>query len=251
MASIGQSFPRVDARGKVTGEAAYSGDLSMHGMLYAKILFAERPHARVLSVNTGKAEGAPGVIAIYTSKDVPVNEYGLQIPDQPVLCGPGSPKPGTDIVRFVGDQVAVVIAQNEAAAQAALKLIEVEYEDLPIVSDPIEAMKPDAPRVHPELGDSNICVHYKIRKGDVEAGFAQADIIVEGEYRTPAQEHAYLQPEAGLSYMDDEGRVTIACGGQWTHADRDSIAHALNLPVERIRVIYPAIGGAFGGREDL
>ena len=121
MSSVGQSFPRIDARGKVTGETAYSGDLSMRGMLYAKILFAERPHARVLSVKTGKAQGAPGVIAGYTSKDVPVNEYGLQIPDQPVLCGPGSSKPGTDIVRFVGDQVAAVIAQNEAAAQAALK----------------------------------------------------------------------------------------------------------------------------------
>jgi len=251
MSSVGQSFPRIDARGKVTGETAYSGDLSMRGMLYAKILFAERPHARVLSVKTGKAQGAPGVIAVYTSKDVPVNEYGLQIPDQPVLCGPGSSKPGTDIVRFIGDQVAFVVAQTEAAAEAALKLIEVEYEDLPIVSDPLEALKPDAPRVHPEIGDSNICVRYKIRKGDIESGFAQADVIVEGEYRTPAQEHAFLQPEAGLSYIDDEGRVTIACGGQWTHADRDSIAHALNLPEERVRVIYPAIGGAFGGREDL
>ncbi|MGA7195365.1 MAG: xanthine dehydrogenase family protein molybdopterin-binding subunit [Anaerolineales bacterium] len=251
MPSIGQSFPRIDARGKVTGKTNYSGDLSMKGMLYAKILFAERPHARVKSVKTNKAEAAPGVVAIYTSKDVPTNEYGLQINDQPVLCGPGSSKPGTDIVRFVGDQVAVVIAQSEAAAQAALSLIQVEYEDLPIVSDPLEAMKADAPRIHTEIGDSNICVHYKIRKGNIEAGFAQADLIVEGEYRSPAQEHAYLQPEAGLSYIDEEGRVTIVCGGQWTHADRDSIAHALNLPEERVRVIYPAIGGAFGGREDL
>ena len=251
MSSIGQSFPRIDARGKVTGETDYSGDLSMKGMLYAKVLFAERPHARVLSVKTSKAEAAAGVVAVYTSTDVPVNEYGLQIPDQPVLCGPGSSKPGTDVVRFVGDQVAIVIAQSEAAAQAALGLIQVEYEDLPIVSDPLEAMKADAPRVHTEIGDSNICVHYKIRKGNIEAGFAQADVIVEGEYRTPAQEHAYLQPEAGLSYIDEEGRVTIVCGGQWTHSDRESIAHALNLPEERVRVIYPAIGGAFGGREDL
>jgi CO/xanthine dehydrogenase Mo-binding subunit len=251
MSSIGQSFPRIDARGKVTGETAYSGDLSMRGMLYAKILFAERPHARVLSVKTSKAEAAPGVIAIYTSKDVPTNEYGLQINDQPVLCGPGSSKPGSDVVRFIGDQVAIVVAQSEAAAQAALSLIQVEYEELLVLSDPLEAMKADAPRVHPEIGDSNICVHYKIRKGDIEAGFAQADVIVEEEYRTPAQEHAYLQPEAGLSYIDEDGHVTIACGGQWTHADRASIAHALNLPEERVRVIYPAIGGAFGGREDL
>lgn len=251
MPAIGKSIPRIDARGKVIGETAYSGDLSMKGMLFMKILFAEHPHARVKSVKTGKAEAAPGVAAVFTAKDVPINEYGLQIPDQPVLCGPGCSKPGTDIVRFVGDQVAVVVAQSEVAAQSALGLIQVEYEDLPVVSDPLEAIKPDAPRIHEELGDSNICVHYKIRKGDVDAAFQLADVIVEGEYRTPAQEHAYLQPEAGLSYIDDEGRVTIACAGQWTHADRGSIAHALNLPEERVRVIYPAIGGAFGGREDL
>ncbi len=251
MPAIGKSIPRIDARGKVTGETPYSGDLSMKGMLFMKILFAERPHARVKSIKTGKAEAAPEVVAVFTAKDVPINEYGLQIPDQPVLCGPGSSKAGTDIVRFVGDQVAVVVARNEAAAQAALGLIQVEYDDLPVLSDPLEAMKPNAPRIHPELGDTNVCVHYKIRKGDVESGFALSDVIVEGEYRTPAQEHAFLQPEAGLSYIDEEGRVTIACAGQWTHADRDSIAHALNLPAERVRVIYPAIGGAFGGREDL
>src|SRR5574337_1286569 len=135
MPAVGQSIPRVDARDKVTGKAEYSGDLSMRGMLFMKILFAERPHACVKSIRTGKAEAAPGVIAVFTAKDVPVNEYGLQIPDQPVLCGPGSNKPYTDIVRFVGDQVAVVVAQSEAQAQAALRLIEVDYEDLPILSD--------------------------------------------------------------------------------------------------------------------
>lgn len=251
MPAIGESFPRIDARSKATGEAAYSGDLSMKGMLFMKTLFAERPHARVRAIKTSKAEAAHGVVAVYTAKDVPVNEYGLQIPDQPVLCGPGSSKPYTDIVRFVGDQVAAVVAESEAAAQAAIRLIEVEYEDLPILSDPLEAMKPDALLLHPDRGDTNVCVRYKIRKGDVDAGFAQADVIVEGEYRTPVQEHAYLQPEAGLSYLDEEGRITIACAGQWTHADRESIAHALGLPDERVRVIYPAIGGAFGGREDL
>jgi CO/xanthine dehydrogenase Mo-binding subunit len=248
---IGKSLPRIDAHDKVTGKAEYSGDLSMKGMLFMKILFANRPHARVKSIQTRRAEAAPGVIAVYTAKDVLVNEYGLQIPDQPVLCGPGSTKPYTDIVRFVGDQVAVIVARTEAAAHAALGDIQVEYEDLPVLSDPLEAMKPGAVLLHPDRGDSNICVHYKIRKGDVEAGFAQADVIVEDEYRTPVQEHAFLQPEAGLSYIDDEGRITIVCGGQWTHADREAIAHTLNLPIERVRVIYPAIGGAFGGREDL
>jgi CO/xanthine dehydrogenase Mo-binding subunit len=151
----------------------------------------------------------------------------------------------------VGDQVAIVVAESEAQAAAAVKLIEVEYEDLPVVTDPLEAMKPGAPRVHEEIGDSNICVHYKIRKGNVEEAFARADVIVESEYRTPVQEHAYLQPEAGLAYIDDEGRVTVVCGGQWTHEDQEQIAHALNLPMEQVRVIYPAIGGAFGGREDM
>ena len=259
--TIGHSVPRVDARGKVTGETPYSGDLSMKGMLHMKLLFAGRPHARIKRIKTSKAEAAPGVVAVYTAKDVPVNEYGLQWQDQPVLCGPNlsltlsrsvkKEKPGADIVRFVGDQVAAVVARSEVEAAAAVKLIEVEYEDLPIVSDPIEAMKPDAPRVHAEIGDSNICVHYKIRKGDVEAGFAKADVIVESEYRTPVQEHAYLQPEAGLAYIDDEGRLTIACGGQWTHEDQHQVAHALNMPNDNIRVIYPAVGGAFGGREDM
>ncbi|MBN1305398.1 MAG: xanthine dehydrogenase family protein [Anaerolineales bacterium] len=248
---IGRSMPRVDALGKVTGKTAYSGDLAMKGMLYMKTLFAGRPHARVIEIDPHHAQAAPGVAAVFTSVDIPVNEYGLQIPDQPVLCGPDSSNPVGDVVRYIGDQVAAVVAESEAAAAAALPLIKINYEDLPVVSDPIEAMQAGAPLLHPERGNSNICVHYKIRKGDVETAFAQADVIVEDEYRTPYQEHAYLQPEAGLAYIDDEGRVTIQCGAQWTHADREMIAHALDLPEELVRVIYPAIGGAFGGREDL
>jgi len=249
--SVGTSHPRIDARGKVTGKTNYSGDLTKPGMLFMKILFAERPHARVKDIRIEKALAAPGVEAVYTAKDVPVNEYGLQITDQPVLCGPGSSKPYTDIVRFVGDQVAVVVAKTEVQAEAALKLIEVDYEDLPLLLDPRAAMRPDAPILHPDRGDTNVCVHYKIRKGNVDEAFAKADVIVEGEYQTPVQEHAYLQPEAGLAYIDEEGRITVESAGQWTHADRKDIAHALNVPEEKVRVIYPAIGGAFGGREDL
>ncbi|MBM3180527.1 MAG: xanthine dehydrogenase family protein [Chloroflexi bacterium] len=249
--SVGKSYTRIDARGKVTGETLYSGDLAMTGMLHLKTLFAERPHARVKAIHIEKAQAAKGVAAVYTARDVPVNEYGLQIPDQPVLCGPGSSKPYTDIVRFIGDQVAVVIANSEAEADAALKLIEVEYEDLPLLTDPVTAMRPDAPLLHPDRGDTNVCVHYKIRKGNVDEAPAKADVIVESEYHTPIQEHAYLQPEAGLAYIDSEGLITVESGGQWTHADRETIAHALGLPNEKIRVIYPAIGGAFGGREDL
>jgi len=260
--TVGESITRVDARAKVTGEAKYPADLAMPEALHAKILFAGRPHARVLQIDITKAETAPGVVAIFTAPDVPVNEYGLQTPDQPVLCGPGSSKPGSDVVRFIGDQVALVVAENERAADQARRLIHVEYEELPALFDPFEALKPDAPQLHPhrapsefhpELNDmagNRIC-HHQIRKGDMAAGWAAADVIVEGEYHTPAQEHAYLQPEAGLAYVDEEGRVTVVTAGQWTWEDQQEIAHALGLQPEQVRVIYPAIGGAFGGREDM
>jgi CO/xanthine dehydrogenase Mo-binding subunit len=248
---VGKSIPRIDALAKVVGQALFPGDLFMPGMLHMKILFAERPHAHITRLDTSKAEAYPGVMAVYTAKDVPVNEYGLQQPDQPVLCGPGSNKPGADVVRFVGDQIALIVAEREDAAAAARTLIEIEFEDLPIVTDPIAGMGPDSPLIHPERGDSNICVNYKIRKGDVAAGFAEAEVVVESEYHLPFQEKAYLQPEAGLAYIDEEGRVTVQCGGQWPHADREQIAHSLGLPEEQVREIYPAIGGAFGGREDM
>jgi CO/xanthine dehydrogenase Mo-binding subunit len=258
---VGQSPARVDARAKVTGEAKYPGDMAMEGMLYAKLLFAGRPHARILSIDASAAEAVPGVVAIFTARDVPVNEYGLQTADQPVLCGPGSSAPGADVVRFVGDQVAVIVAGTEQAAALARDRVRVEYEDLPVVTDPFEALKPDAPQlhphrqpspIHPELSkEGNLICHHQIRKGDVAAAWAEVDVIIEGEYRTPSQEHAYLQPEAGLAYVDDEGRVVVVVGGQWTWEDQQEIAHALDLPPEQVRVIYPAIGGAFGGREDM
>ena len=247
---IGQSAQRVDAQAKVTGQALYPGDLAMPGMLHMKVLFAGRPHARILSIDAAAAQAYPGVVAVLTAKDVPVNEYGLIMPDQPVLCGPGSDKPGADVVRFVGDQVALVVAETEQAAAKARDLIRVEYEELPVITDPREAMKPGAYPLHPDK-PGNLVAHWRIRKGDVQAAFAEADVIVEEEYHTPMQEHAYLQPEAGLAYMDDAGRVTVQVAGQHAHKDVSQIAHALGLPEERVRVIYPAIGGAFGGREDM
>ncbi len=250
MSIVGQSVPRVDAVAKVTGEALYPGDYNLPNQAYMKILFANRPHAIIRSIDISEAEALEGVIAIFTARDVPVNEYGLIMPDQPVLCGPGSTKPFAERVRWIGDQIALVVAETEEIAAKARDLIRVDYEDLPVVTDPLEAMKEGAPLLHPER-DSNIFCHYRIRKGDVEAAFAEADIIVEGEYRTPAQEHAYLQPEAGISFIDEEGRVTVIVGGQWAHEDREQIAHALGLPEEQVRVIYPPVGGAFGGREDM
>ncbi len=250
MTYIGQSIQRLDAVAKVTGEAQYPGDIHFDNQVYMKILYANRPHAIVRSIDTSRAESLPGVLGVYTAKDVPVNEYGLSYYDQPVLCGPGSTKPYTDRVRFVGDQVAIAVAESEALAAHALSLIQVEYEDLPVITDPLEAWKDEAIQLHPDHG-SNVFGHYRIRKGDTEVAFAGADVIIEGVYQTPAQEHAYLQPEAGVSYIDDEGRITVLVAGQWTHKDRDQIAHALNIPTEAVRVIYPAIGGAFGGREDM
>jgi CO/xanthine dehydrogenase Mo-binding subunit len=248
--SVGQNVFRVDAVSKVTGAALYPGDLIMPHMAHMKILFARRPHAIVKSIATSKAEQAPGVIAIYTAKDVPNNEYGLIMPDQPVLVGPGSTKPWGDHVRFIGDQIALIVAETEKQAEHARDLIEVEYEDLPVITDPREALKDGALQLHPDK-PGNLLQHYRIRKGDVDDVWDKCAAIVVGEYQTPFQEHAYLQPEAGLAYIDEEGRVTVQVAGQWTHEDQEQIAHALQLPLDQVRVIYPAIGGAFGGREDM
>jgi CO/xanthine dehydrogenase Mo-binding subunit len=247
---IGQSIRRVDAVGKVTGETPYPGDINMDGQLRMKIRFTDRVHARITAIDTRPAEVYPGVVAVFTAQDVPVNEYGLIMPDQPVLCGPGSSKPGADIVRCISDQVALVVADSEEAAAAAVKLIRITYEDLPIVADVFAARADGAPQLHPHAPHNEL-IHYRIRHGDMDAGWAQADVIIEGEYHTSHQEHAYLQPEAGLGYLDEQGRVTVIVAGQWVHEDREQIAHALALPEDRVRVIYPAIGGAFGGREDM
>jgi CO/xanthine dehydrogenase Mo-binding subunit len=247
---IGQSVQRVDALGKVSGKTLYPGDINHPKQLHAKLLFAHRPHAIVRSIDTSKAEALDGVVAVFTAKDVPVNEYGLILPDQPVLCGPGSSKEHADRVRFIGDQVAFIVAESEAIAAKARDLIEVVYEDLPVLTDPLKAREDGAELLHPETG-SNVFSHNRIRFGDVEPAFEKADVIVESEYRTPAQEHAFLAPEAGIAYMDDEERVSVEVAGQWAHEEQEAIAHALGLPLEKVRVIHPAIGGAFGGREDM
>ena len=249
MKYIGRSVPRVDALAKVKGDAVFASDMGMPEQAYMKMLMAHRPHAIVKNVNTSKAEAVPGVLAVLTSKDVPCNEFGYYSYDQPVLCGP-SEKPYADRVRFVGDRVAAVVAETESIAAMARDLIEVEYENLPIVSDVEEALLPDAPILHPDVG-SNMFGHHKLYNGDVDAGFRQADVIVESVLNTPAQEHAYLQTESGLAYMDEEGRLAVVTTGQWGAKDRKQIAHALGLTEDQVRVIYPMTGGAFGGREDI
>ncbi|MCS7057124.1 MAG: xanthine dehydrogenase family protein molybdopterin-binding subunit [Thermoflexales bacterium] len=258
--AVGLSLPRVDALAKVTGQALYPGDLSMPGMAHAKVLFARRPHARVKRMDLREALALPGVLAIFTGADVPNNEYGLVLFDAPVMVSAEVQLPTPDerrpmkpfdgVVRHVGEKLALIVAETERIAERARDLIRVEYEDLPPLTDLHAALRPDAPQLHPHY-PGNVMKRYRIRKGDVEAAFAQCDVIVEDTYTTGAQEHAYLQPEAGLAYIDDAGRITVQVAGQWAHEDQHQIAHALNLPLDQVRVIYPAIGGAFGGREDM
>ena len=250
MSIIGNSIPRIDAIAKVTGKARYPGDFQFSDQLVMKVLFAHRAHARVVDIDTTQAEAMNGVVMVLTAKDVPLNEYGLGIKDQPVLCGPGSSVEGADIVRFEGDQVALVIAESETIAVNALKQIKVTYEDLPVVKTLGEALKENAPILHSRLSN-NIFHHNIVRRGSTDEAFKHCAVVVEGEYQTPVQEHAYLQPESGVGFLDEQGRITIVTAGQWTHTDQGQVAHALGLANDEVRIIYPAIGGAFGGREDM
>jgi CO/xanthine dehydrogenase Mo-binding subunit len=239
---IGASLPRPDALGKVTGATNYPGDLVRPGMLHLKVVFAHRPHARIRAIKSSSAQAYPGVVAVLTAADVPFNAYGLIEHDQPVLCG--------EKVRFEGDKVALVVAESTDAAEAGARLVTVEYEDLPVVTDPRAAMMPSAPLVH-EAHGSNVLLHMPIRKGDIMQGFAEADVVIEDEFHTSWQDHAFLQPEAGIAFIDEQGRLVIETAGQWLHEDRRQIAQILQLPEEQVVIRYAAIGGAFGGREDL
>ncbi len=239
---IGASLPRPDAVGKVTGGARYPGDLVQPGMLHLQVVFAGRPHARIVRIDAEAARRQPGVVTVLTAADVPVNAYGLIEADQPLLCG--------DVVRFEGDKVALVAGETPEAAQAGAAAVTVVYEDLPAVTDPRAALAPGAPLVHPERG-SNLLLHVPIRKGDTAGAFATADVTLTGEFSTSWQEHAFLQPEAGIAFLDDDGRVVVETAGQWLHEDRRQIAAVLGLAEDRVVVRYAVIGGAFGGREDL
>ncbi|HEY3078554.1 MAG TPA: xanthine dehydrogenase family protein molybdopterin-binding subunit [Chloroflexota bacterium] len=240
---IGASPPRPDAFAKVTGEARYPGDLTRPEMLHLAVVFARRPHARVHRIDGGPALAHPGVVAVLKAEDVPGrNAYGLVEADQPALCG--------EVVRFAGDRVALVAADTRAAAVEGARLVRVAYQELPAVTDPQAALAEGAPLVHAERG-TNLLHHARIRKGDIAGGFAEADVVLEGAFETGWQEHAFLQPEAGIAYIDEQERVVVETAGQWLHEDRRQIAAVLGLPEERVIVRYAAIGGAFGGREDL
>jgi len=247
---IGSSIIREDSIKKVTGAARYPDDISFSDQLILKTVFSPSSHAIIHSIDTEKAKQVAGVIAILTAKDVPCNEYGLLTFDQPVLCGPGSHAAYAERVRSINDQMALIIAEDEESAQKAAGLIEIVKEELPALYNPGDAVNESTILIHPEK-KSNICSHYQIRKGDVQAAFERSDVIVEEIYYTPAQEHAYLQPESGVAFIDEEDRIHVISGGQWAHGDRRQIAHVLDIPEEQVEVEYAAIGGAFGGKEDV
>jgi selenium-dependent xanthine dehydrogenase len=245
---IGHSYPRPDAVAKVTGTARFADDYTFPGMLYGATLRAAYPHARIRSIDTSKAKALPGVHAVLTHQDVPGrNRHGLVFPDWPVLCD--------DKVRYLGDAVAIVAAETAESAQEALKLVGVEYEPLPVVASAEQARQPDAAVVHEEWQTGNLLEHIKVRHGDVEQGFAEADIVVEREYRTPAYDHMFMEPECSIGipagYDEDHPKLTVYAGSQIPYADREQIAAALNLPEEAVRVRGTLIGGGFGGKEDI
>ncbi|MCI0392308.1 MAG: molybdopterin-dependent oxidoreductase [Acidobacteria bacterium] len=248
--AISRPLPRPDAVEKVNGKGIYADDLYVEGMLHARALRSQYPHGRLLRVDVSRAKELPGVVAVLTADDIPGRkDCGVHEIDWPVLC--------YDKTRYVGDAIALVVAESEVIAAQALKLIEVDYEPLPVVSGPKEAALPDAPILHEHIPNhspgahGNCLKHYRLENGDIAKGFAEADVIIEREYSTQTVEHAFIEPEAGLAVPDPTGRITVYCGGQIPFGDRSQIAATLDLPEDRIRVINCLIGGAFGGKEDV
>lgn len=246
--AIGRSFPRPEVVAKVTGAAKFADDYSFPGMLYGVTLRAAYPHARIRAIDTRRAAALPGVHAVLTHRDVPGrNRHGLVILDWPVLCD--------DKVRYLGDAVALVAAESPQIAAEALRLIQVDYEPLPVVASAEQARQPDAPRVHEEWPTGNLLKHIQVRHGDVAQGLAEAEIVVEREYRTPAYDHMFLEPECSIGvpagYDADHPKLTVYVGSQIPYADREQIAAALNLSPEEVRVKGTLIGGGFGGKEDI
>jgi xanthine dehydrogenase molybdenum-binding subunit len=245
---IGHSYPRPDAVAKVTGTARFADDYAFPGMLYGATLRAAYPHARILSIDTTRARALAGVHAVLTHSDVAGrNRHGLVVHDWPVLCD--------DKVRYLGDAVAIVAADTPEIAREALTRIEVAYQPLPTVASAEQAREPGAALVHEDREGGNLLEHIKVRHGDIEKGFAQADVIVENEYRTPAYDHMFMEPECSIGvpagYDEDHQKLTVYVGSQIPYADRNQTAAALGLPEDQVRVIGTLIGGGFGGKEDI
>ncbi len=241
MSPIGMKIPKVDALEKVLGEARYGADLSLDDFLYLKVVRSVRPHAQIIGIETGEALSIQGVERIFTAKDIPgKNLIGTITKDQPVLAW--------DRVRCVGDPLALVAARMMEAAEEAAKKVVVVYRDLPSVTTPEEALTPTAPWIHE---NGNQLIEFNVIKGDVQKGFKEADFVIEKTYETTWIDHAYLEPDSGMAYLDEEGRVTVVCPTQNVHYDQREVANVLALPLERVRIIQCATGGGFGGRLDI
>ena len=263
--AIGTARPNPDALAKITGRARFTDDYHFPGMLCARTLRAGRPHARIRSIDTAEARAIPGVHAVLTHEEVPGrNLHGLVTIDWPVLCA--------DKVRYAGDAVAIVAADNEEIASRALQLIRVDYEDLPVVCDAIEALHPDAAVLHEGRPDGNLLKHIKVNKGDIEAGFAAADVVIDRTYRTPGTEHLFLEPECAIGVPAGydparfggpcdphaargetarHSKTSVYVGSQIPYLDRDQVAASLGVEPGSVRVVATLMGGGFGGKEDI
>ncbi|WP_302049533.1 xanthine dehydrogenase family protein molybdopterin-binding subunit [Desulfosporosinus nitroreducens] len=236
---IGKSVQRVDGPRKVSGQAQYAADLNIPGALCLKVLRSKVAHALVKEINVSEALKVPGVVQIFTHADIPgINSYGIIIKDQPAL---------TNKVRFKGDAIALVAAQDEASAIIALSLIEVTLEELPPIYDVKAAMREDAPAIHDR---GNSISAYRVKKGDVESALKQAEVIITGSYTTQRIEHCYIETEAGVAYMDND-LLVIKAGTQNPHYDRRDVARVLGLPMNKVRIIQTTTGGGFGGKLDI
>lgn len=237
---IGKDFHRTDTVSQVTGKSLYCADLSRPNMLYAKALRSKYAHAKILKIDTSRAEKLAGVKAVITAKDVPHNRFGMSHQDQPVLAD--------DKVRYMGDAVAVVAATSLEAAQEALGLIQVDYEPLPAVFDPLEAMKPEAPKIH---GENNVASHVKIRFGDTAQGWKDSDVIIEEKITTPMMEHAHIEPHGGLAEVDSMGELLVMVSSQRPFLCAADLSKVLELPMHKIRLATPAVGAGFGGKNEI
>ncbi len=240
---IGRLQPRPDSVEKVTGAAIYTDDLHFPNMLHARVRRAGIPHGIVKRLDVSKARAFPGVAAVLTADDIPGEHYhGLVIKDWPSLVGVG------ERVRYLGDSVALVAAETLEIAVQALALIEVEFEEHPVVRDPVQSLKPETESLHPK---GNLLKHIKVRKGDVEEGFAQSDVVLEHTFHTGFVDHAFLEPECSIARLTPDERMEIYVGSQIPYSDRYDVARALGWPEDRVRVIGQLVGGGFGGKEDI
>jgi len=246
---VGRPVVRKDGVAKVTGAHRFGADLPQAGELHAVAVWSAHPYAELLSLDTSRAAALEGVVAVLTATDVPgQNAYGVIIPHQPVFVAPG------DKVLSVGDVVALVVAENEAAARAATERVEAEYRELEGVFTPHEALRPDAPILHPPRpGDepSNVMYGTHVERGNVEAALAEAEVVLEGRFQTPFIEHGYLEPEAGAAEVDEQGVVTVRMASQAVTFHQRGLADVLGLPLDKVRLVHVSPGGGFGARNDM